>query len=93
MPKVMESLSTTFGERYSSVPFFKDKVLLIDATGVTQDELRIHVAKTLNADWEKGDDGWRLVKSKKRVQEDVDRLVRARLKFLTQTVGLRKHSL
>ena len=89
LDKAVVQLGRIFGSPMDCSNLIKDKVILIDAFGVTESEIRDQVAKTVNATWEKKETGWHLTKTANQQRGDLAYLESIRLRMLKKTIDLR----
>lgn len=67
----------------------KDKVILIDAAKVTEQEVRDRIAQVLNATWSRKDNRWFLSKEEAQKREDAAKQYSYRLQNLTKLIEAR----
>ncbi len=93
LDKVVSQLSALYHSPMDVSNLLKEKIVLIDATQVSESEVREQIAKTVNATWEKKGDIWHLTKTAKQQKEDENREANIRLRFLKKTFEIRQKAL
>ena len=90
LEKAVAHLATIYNSPMDISTLLKGKVILIDATQVSESEVREQIGKTLNASWEKKEGFLHLTKTAKQQKEDENREVNIRLRFLKKTFEIRQ---
>ena len=93
LDKVVSQLSTIYNSPMDVSNLLKAKIMLIDATQVSESEVRDQIAKTVNATWEKKGDTWHLTKTAKQQKEDENKDANMRSRFLRKTFEIREKAL
>ena len=93
LEKAVDQLATIYNSPMDISTLLRGKVILIDATQVSESEVREQIGKTLNASWEKKEGFWHLGKSNKQQAADVQRGVTMRSRFLKKTLEIRQKAL
>ncbi len=91
--KVLVQLSEIYHSPMDVSNALTNKHILIEATQVSEKDVRDQIAKLINASWERKGAVWHLTKSSKQEREDLERGVAMRYKMLKQTADLRDQSL
>ena len=93
LEKAIVQISSIYNSPMDVSVLLRSKTIFVEASQVTETEIRDQIAKTLNATWERKDQTWHLAKSAKQQQSDVDRGAIMRSRFLKKTLEIRKKSL
>lgn len=92
LDKAVSKLGIIYNSPMDVSNLIKNQIVLIDATQVSEQEVRDQIAKTLNASWEKKENGWHLTKTNEQQKQDERRIVEFRLRFLQKTFDIRAKS-
>ena len=93
LEKAVAQLSNIYHSPMDISTLLRGKVIIIEANQVSESEVRDQIAKTVNASWEKKENLWHLTKSAKQQEQDVQRGVAMRSRFLKKTIEIRQKSL
>ncbi|MEI8281313.1 MAG: hypothetical protein WCG75_02810 [Armatimonadota bacterium] len=93
LEKVVSQLGSIFHSSMDVSILLQTKIVLIDATQVSESEVRDQIAKTTNATWEKKGETWHLTKTAKQQREDEDKAAGMRARFLRKTLEIRQKAL
>lgn len=90
LEKAIDQIAKLYNSPMTLSTLLKGQIVLIDASQVSESELRDQLAKTLNATWEKKDGFWHLAKTTQDQKEDAIKAAWMRTRFLLKTLELRK---
>ncbi|MBS1700355.1 MAG: hypothetical protein JST12_01725 [Armatimonadetes bacterium] len=93
LDKALDQLGQIYRSPMDVSVALKDKVILVDADQVSEQEVRDQIAKTINGYWEKKENTWHLTKSEKEFKQDDARVIKIRRRFLQKTLEMRESSL
>ncbi len=89
LEKAVAKISDIYRSPMDVSTLLRDKIVLVDAIQASEEDVRNHIASTLNATWEKKDNGWHLGKSPQQLKEDEMREASLKLRFLKKTFEIR----